>query len=193
MRTKEKTKMKKSISLLIFLLFISAALNAQTADEIQTLLETPVVSYEQAVCFVLEAADVTGYDKTSGQEAAHTAAQNAMNLAIEKKWLPKKAAAQDAITLERLSLLIMKAFKLKGGPMYTWSNSAHYSYREMVFQDFIRGRTDPQMKVSGETLLYIVSRVLFLIEKNPWEIPEQPKGIPEQSEETHADQPEDEQ
>jgi len=171
--------MKKSISLTIFLLLISAAINAQTADEIQALLETPAVSYEQAARFVLEAADVTGsYDKTSGQDA--------MNFAVERKWLPKKATPQDAISLERLSLLIMKAFKLKGGPMYTWSNSAHYSYREMVFQDFIRGRTDPQMKVSGETMLYIVSRVLFIIDRNPWELPEQPA-------ETNADLPEDEQ
>jgi hypothetical protein len=175
--------MKKSISLLIFLLSLPAALNAQTADEMQALLQTPAVSYEQAARFVLEAADVTGsYDKTSGQDAA----QNAMNFAIERKWLPKKAAAQDAITLERLSLLIMKAFNLNGGPMYKWSNSAHYSYREMVFQDFISGRTDPQMKVSGETLLYIVSKVLFTIERNPWELPEQPAEI-------HADLPEDEQ
>jgi hypothetical protein len=171
--------MKKSASLTLFLLFISAALNAQTADEIQTLLETPAVSYEQAARFVLEAADLTGsYDETSGQES--------MNFAVVKKWLPKKAAAHDAITLERLSLLIMKAFNLKGGPMYTRFNSAHYSYREMVFQEFIRGRTDPQMKVSGETMLYIVNRVLFLTEKYPWMLPEQPAEIP-------ADLPENEQ
>jgi len=42
------------------------------------------------------------------------------------------------------------------------------------------------MKVSGETMLYIVSRVLFLIERNPWELPEQFEVTPEET-------PEDEQ
>jgi len=154
--------MKKNISITIFLLILCATLNAQTADEIQTLLKTPAVSYAQAARFVLEAADVTGsYDKASGQDA--------MRFAIEKNWLPKNANAQDAISLEGLSLLIMKSFNLKGGPMYTWFNNAHYSYREMVFQDLIQGRSDPHMKVSGEKMLFIVNRLLYRIEDNPWE------------------------
>jgi len=154
----------KNISITFFLLFLCTALHAQTADEIQTLLKTPAVSYEQAARFVLEAADVKGaYDKTSGQDAAR--------FAVEKKWLPQNANAQDAISLERLSLLIMKAFGVNGGPMYTMFGNAHYSYREMVFQDLIQGRSDPHMKVSGEKMLFIVNRLLFRIENNPWEFP----------------------
>jgi outer membrane protein OmpA-like peptidoglycan-associated protein len=154
--------MKKSVIKTIFLLILCATLHAQTADEIQTLLKTPAVSYAQAARFVLEAADVTGsYDKANGQDA--------MRFAIEKNWLPKNANAQDAISLEGLSLLIMKSFNLKGGPMYTWLNNAHYSYREMVFQDLIQGRSDPHMNVSGEKMLFIVNRLLYRIEDNPWE------------------------
>jgi len=151
----------KNISLTIFLLFICAALQAQTADLIQTLLQTQAVSYAQAAGFVLEAADLSGFDKTSGQDA--------LRFAVEKKWLPANTNAQDAISLEKLSLLIMKAFGLKGGPMYTWFGSAHYSYREMVFKDLIQGRNDPTMKVSGEKMIYIVNRLLYMIEDNPWE------------------------
>jgi hypothetical protein len=58
--------MKKNISVTIFLLFLCTTLNAQTADEIQTLLQTQIVSYSQAVRFVLEATDVSDYyDKTN--------------------------------------------------------------------------------------------------------------------------------
>jgi outer membrane protein OmpA-like peptidoglycan-associated protein len=156
--------MKKSISITFILLFTCAALYAQTADEIQTLLKTPAVSYAQAARFVLEAADVKGpYDKTSGQDAARFAA--------EKKWLPQKADARDAISLEKLSLLIMKAFGVKGGPMYALFGGAHYSYREMVFQDLIQGRSDPHMRVSGERMLFIVNRLLYRVEDDPWEFP----------------------
>jgi len=166
--------MKKNISMTIFLLFLCAAINAQTTDEIQTLLQTPVVSYAQAARFVLEAADVKiPYDNTGEQDAAQEAAQNAMRYAVEKKWLPKKADARDAISLERLSLLIMKAFDLKGGLLYTLFNGAHYSYREMVFQDLIQGESDPHNKVSGEEMIFIVNNLLYRIEDNPWEFTEE--------------------
>jgi len=157
--------MKKNICITFFLLFLYAALHAQTADEILALLQTPAVTYGQAALFVLEAADVeVPYDKTNGQDAA----LEATRFAIEKKWLPAKAKAGDAISLENLSLLIMKAFGLKGGPMYTLFKSAHYGYREMVYRDLIQGQSDPRMKVSGEEMLFIVSRLLYSIEDNPW-------------------------
>jgi len=159
--------MKKTITVTFLLLIICAALNAQTADFIQTLLKTQAVSYSQAARFILEAADVSGYNKTSGQDAA----QNAMRFAAENKWLPQKAKEQDAISLEEMSLLIMKAFNIKGGLMYTLFNSAHYSYRELVFQDIIQGQSDPQMKVSGEKMIFIVNRLLYSIDENPWELP----------------------
>jgi hypothetical protein len=159
---------------LFLLLLFPAVINAQSAqsgaDELQTLLQTAAVSYAQAASFVLEAADVTGFNKAGGQDAAHSAAQSAMRFAVEKKWLSAKADPQDAITLEALSLLIMKAFGLKGGPMYTLFGGAHYSYRELVFKNVIQGRTDPRMKVSGEKMLFIVGRLLYLTEENPWDL-----------------------
>ena len=157
-------------SVVIFFLCAAlyAPLHAQTADEIQTLLQTQAVTYAQAARFVLEAADVNGaYDKTSGQDA--------VRFAVENKWLTQKAQAQDAITLENLSLLIMKAFGLKGGPMYTWFGGAHYSYREMVFKDLIQGRSDPQMKVSGAQMMLIVNRLLSRVEETPAGPPENEK------------------
>jgi hypothetical protein len=163
----------KNISITFFPLFLCAALyaplHAQTAEEIQALLQTPAVNYAQAARFVLEAADVSGsYDKTSGQDA--------VRFAVENKWLPKKADAGGAISLENLSLLIMKAFNLKGGPMYSLVKNAHYSYREMVFKDLIRGRSDPRMKVSGYTMLLIVNRLLYRVE-DTWEFTEQPAAL----------------
>jgi hypothetical protein len=162
--------MKKIVSLTFLLLLFPALINAQTADRIQALLQTAAVSYAQAASFVLEAADVTSFDKSNEQDAAQTAAQSAMRYAVEKKWLSAKADAQDAITLEALSLLIMKAFGLNGGPMYTLFGGAHYSYRELVYKDIIQGRSDPHMKVSGEKMLFIVGRLLYIMEENPWDL-----------------------
>ena len=62
----------KNIVLSFILLSLCAALNAQTADFIQTLLKTPAVNYAQTARFVLKAAEVTGfYDKTNGQDTIY--------------------------------------------------------------------------------------------------------------------------
>jgi hypothetical protein len=169
--------MKQHISLTFLLLLLPAVLYAQSADEMQTLLQTTSVSYAQAARFVLEAAGA--YNTVDAQKAAQEAAAQ---FAVEKKWLPAKANARDAISLEELSLLIMKAFDLKGGPMYTLFGGAHYSYRELVFQDIIQGRNDPKMKVSGEKMLFIVNHLLYSMEENPWELPgNENSGIPEEA------------
>jgi hypothetical protein len=160
--------MKQQIKLTFLLLFFPSMINAQSAEKIQTLLQTAAVSYAQAADFILEAADITGFNKADEQDAA----QSAMSFAVEKKWMSAKANPQDAISLERLSLLIMKAFGLKGGPMYTLFGGAHHSYRELVYKDVIQGRSDPSMKVTGEKMLSIVSRLLYLTEENPWDLPD---------------------
>jgi len=153
--------MKKNIIITFFLLIICATLHAQVADEVQELLKTSAVSYAQAARFVLEAADVTGsFDKKNPQDA--------LRFAAEKKWLPKNVGAKDAITMERFSVLIMRAFGLKGGPMYTLFKNAHYSYREMVIQGLIQGQSDPRMNVSGETMIFVVNRLLYRIADDPW-------------------------
>jgi hypothetical protein len=142
-------------------LFFPELAGAQTAGFIQTHLQTKVVNYGQAVRFVLEAADVNGsYNKSNEQDPAR--------FAVEKKWLPEKALPQDPITLEKLSRLIIKAFGLKGGIMYSLFNSAHYSYCELVYRDIIQGRSDPQMKVTGGKMFFIISRLLYLADENPW-------------------------
>jgi hypothetical protein len=169
--------MKKIVRLTFLLLLFPALSNAQTADRVQTLLQTTFVNYAQAADFVLEAAGIAGsYNETSEQDS--------LSFAVEKKWLPKKANEQDTISMGKLSLLIMKAFDLKGGPMYSLFGGAHYSYRELVYKDIIQGRSDPSMKVTGETMMFIVNRLLFSMEKNPWNFPAQPDGKEIQTEES---------
>jgi hypothetical protein len=111
------------------------------------------LSYEQAAAFVLEAADIP------------TAPTDAFRYAAEQKWLPKNAGAGDTARLDALSLLVMKAFGLKGGAFYTISQSAHYAYRELQYRNMVEGNTGPAMPVSGETLFFILGRALSLTEK----------------------------
>jgi len=129
-------------------------LPAQTAIEIEELLENEALNYERIVSFVLEAADFNGF---SGPEEA-------FRFAGDKKWLPRNASPGGEATLEGVSLLIMQSFNIRGGIFYSLLNTPRYAYRELIYQDIIQGRADPEMKVSGDLLLFLVNRVLSLRE-----------------------------
>lgn len=154
--------MKSFISLasviVALFLILSVSLNAQeglsetrsTAEEIETLLNTDAVTYAQASRFILEAANVS----------AEKNKQEAFNLAIENNWLPKNVSPDDSARLDHISKFLLESFKVKGGIMYSITGNSHYAYRELVHQNVIQNRSDPAMIVSGERLLFYVSRIL---------------------------------
>jgi hypothetical protein len=130
---------------------VSGPLNAQTAGELDLILDTPAVSNAQAARFVLAAAELLPGD-VSGEEAFMYAKEN--------KWLPEKAEAGGNISLGRLSYLIMRAFRLRGGFLYALFPGPRYGYRALIRRDLIQGFADPALGVPGERLLHILGRVL---------------------------------
>jgi len=132
------------------LFFVPAFLYAQTAAEIEELLNTQSLSYEQAARFVLRAADQTG----------NISPAEAFAFAKDKRWLPRKAEPGSMANLDGVSLLVMRSFGIKGGLMFSIFRNPHYAYRELEYKDVIQGRADPKMIVSGELLLFLVNRLL---------------------------------
>ena len=127
---------------------------AQNAAEIEALLSRDAVTYEEAAWFVLRVAEIPGLSSPAG----------AFSYAGERKWLPANAAPGDRARLDGVSLLIMQAFDLDGGFLYSFMKTPHYAYREHVHKNIIQGRTDPAMAVSGDFLLFMTGRVLSLTE-----------------------------
>jgi hypothetical protein len=135
--------------------FIAAApvfIPAQTAAELEAVLESPAVTCSQAAWFTLASASAD-YVLTGGAEGAFKTAR-------ENGWLPPEAAADDPVSLGDLSFLIMKAFDIKGGLMYALLPGKRYAFRAMVSRSFIQGASDPAMTVSGERFLRILGKVL---------------------------------
>ena len=128
---------------------------AQTAAEIENLLNTDAVNYGQAARLVLLA---SGNPDLSPQAA--------FRFASEHGWLPNRAEANDQARLNGLSLLVMKAFDISGGFFYSSLGTAHYAYRELVYRNIFQGRIAPVMPVSGELLIFTVNRVLAFQESN---------------------------
>ena len=138
--------------LIFFFLLASPAFAQSTADQIETLLNTRAVTYAQAARFILQAADIT-------------VTEDPFQYAMQQKWLGKNASADETARLDGVALLVMRTFDIKGGFLYSISKNSHYAYRELVYQDVIQGRIDPVMPVSGDTLLYIINRILSKIEE----------------------------
>jgi hypothetical protein len=143
--------MKKILIVLVLTVFAVEGAFAQTAGEIETLLSAETLSYEQAASFVLKAADTRAPD-------------SAFDYAVERKWLSAKTSQDGIAALNEVSLLIMGAFGIKGGIMYSLVKSPHYAYRELVHQGIIQGRADPGLAVSGDLLLFMAGKVLDRME-----------------------------
>jgi hypothetical protein len=134
----------------VMLLFSVMAAHGQTAAEMEGLLDTGEITCAQAAYFVLAAALE---DPPQNPEAA-------FGMALEQGWLPGNSESSGGITLGGLSLLLMKAFGIKGGLMYRIFPLDRYAYREMTSRGFIEGRSYSALKVSGEQFMGILENVL---------------------------------
>jgi hypothetical protein len=134
-------------SVLVWFVFCASLLHAQTAGEMDILLETREVSFAQASRFVLVGANVADEGTDSGAAYA---------LALERGWLPKDAKPADSIRLDELCQLIMRAFEIKGSFLYRLFPGPRYALRELDYLKLIPGVRDPAVKVSGERFLQIL-------------------------------------
>jgi hypothetical protein len=124
---------------------------AQIAAELERVLDLPVVSYGDAAWVVLNAAGIA---------SAETSRDGAYRFAADNRWFPKKAETEEPATLGGVSLLIMRAFNIRGGFMYTLFPGPRYGYRELARRKIIGGRAYSSTPVSGERLLRILGRAL---------------------------------
>jgi hypothetical protein len=142
----------------IFLLLSAALLPlqtaaAQTAEGLERILTLPVVGYGEAAWVILNAAGTTENSGEFSESGAYCFAE-------DNGWLPKKAAPNTPATLGGVSFLIMKAFNMRGGLMYTLFPGPRYAYRELAYRKIITGRAYSTMRVSGERLLRLLDRAL---------------------------------
>ena len=143
---------KPCLFLLIFLA-IPYILSAQTpAVEFETLLNADVVTYAQASRFVLDAAQVS----EKGE---------AFEYAVSQGWLPENTGAEDAAQLDKIALLLARAFDINGGLLYSLTKNSRYAYRELKYKNVIQGRVDSSMPVSGERLVFYVNRLLTQVKE----------------------------
>ena len=145
------------------LVFLSIPLAAQTAQEVEGLLNESSVTWAAAARFILEASDT----------AVFSSSAEAFRFAAERNWLPRRALPDSPARLNGLSLLMLKSFDIEGGLMYSLTGSRHFAFRELKYLGIIPGSADPFNFVSGEDLLFMTGSLLSLRE-NETEAEEKP-------------------
>jgi hypothetical protein len=143
--------------LALVLLLPAPGASAQTAAELDRLLAAPAVNYADAAWCVLSAA---------GTIPPESSPDNAYRFAADHNWLPRNAESEQPATLGGLSFLLMGAFNLKGGFMYSLRPSPRYAYRELVYRRIISGRAYSSLRLSGDYLLRLLSRTLEYTGRN---------------------------
>ncbi|MDR2303981.1 MAG: hypothetical protein LBE10_05285 [Treponema sp.] len=145
--------MKKTfLALLVFsaALFSTRPAAAQTAAEMDQVLNAEEITYSQAAWFTLASAMAIPPENPDA----------AFRYAKEQGWLQKKAEAAEPASFGGLSFLLTGAFNISGGFMYRLFPGPRYAYRELVYLRLIRGKTDPALRPDGKTFLHILGGVM---------------------------------
>ena len=112
----------RTTAILGFLL-LSAAAFAQTAGQMDALLDAPRVSFAQAAALVLPAAGLLPPE--ADPQAAFDQA---------RPWLPRRAEPDAPIRTGELSRLVIAAFGISGGFMYAIFPCPRYAYRALAWR-----------------------------------------------------------
>lgn len=139
--------MKKRILLIsMLLLLFAASVSAQSADAVTKMIEADEANVGDIAYFF--AVYLEAVPESSPASAAFTALQN-------KGICRADAAADDVLTYKTFAGMLMRAWDVKGGLMYSLTGSDRYALRELQAQGFIPSSVDPMAAVSGYQTLAI--------------------------------------
>ncbi|MFP4179200.1 MAG: hypothetical protein ACLFSA_04030 [Spirochaetaceae bacterium] len=127
------------------------ALSAQSNEVIDGFLEQERATYGHCAYMVLASLGEIP-DEASVEVAAET-------LPAEG-WSLKSRPADQPISLGEYSHMLMKAFDMKGGIMYTLLPGPRYAARELRFLEFIPGNSSPGRSLDGREAVQILGRLL---------------------------------
>jgi hypothetical protein len=146
--------MKKS-GFILFILFISLAVNmnleAQSNDIIDALLAEEQASYGKAAYLALTA---------SGLITEEQSPEQALEVLKEQGWKLDILGAGEPIKLGEYSFILMKAFHIQGGVMYSILPGPRYAGRELSYLGMILGSPSPYRTISGEEAIRILGNIL---------------------------------
>lgn len=134
---------------LLCMLLIPAAVAAQSAAAMDTLLDEENLTFGSSSYLVLAAAGEISDD--TGRSRAAEEISRRIPLFAEK-------SLDDSISLGEFSYLLMNLSGRSGGLMYRILPGPRYAARELAFHGVIQGDAYPNLSLSGERALRIIER-----------------------------------
>ncbi len=144
----------KKRGVLVFCLLSSwwtAPLWAQSNAVMDSLLAQKQASFGDAVYMAMSAVKLV-------PETASPA--DAIKALKGEAWGVSVLAADAPITLGQYAFLLMRAFKMRGGLMYSLFPGPRYAARELAYDRLIYGDASPYRTVSGREVVEILGSVM---------------------------------
>lgn len=131
--------------------FAAATVWSQSNEVMDALLAEEQATLGKTAYLVLSAAGLV--DEAQSVEQAFASL-------LEKPWGFATASPEDRVSLGSYASLVMRAFDMRGGLMYTLFPGRRYAAREFAYRDFIQGNTSPGRTLSGRDVTHVLGRVL---------------------------------
>lgn len=147
------TRLKKSWVLLALLVGTALPLAAQSNQVLDQLLDEQKASFGKVVYMTLAAAKLVPDTATIDQ---------AMDALQAQGWKVKALPADAPIPLGDYSYLLMKAFKVSGGILYSLFPGPRYACRELGYMKVIPSDPRPLRNLSGEEAVRILGNLMAL-------------------------------
>ena len=138
--------------LCIFLFFVIGLFAfGQSNTIMDSLLEEEQTTWGSAAYLVLTAARIIPEDSTQADAVEKLESQG---------WHKEVGAAEESIRLGEYSHMLMKAFEIHGGIMYSLIPGPRYASRELYFKRIIRQHSSPYRTLNGEEAVDILGSLL---------------------------------
>ena len=146
-------KLTFAFFLAAFFALLCLPLSAQSDLVIDHLLEEENAGFGNTVYLVFTAAEEISADASLQEAVKHLA---------DKHWKMQLRDTDDPIRVGEFSLIVLKAFSLKGGLFFRIFPRPRYAAREFAYLELIPYDRNPYGYISGEEVLRIIGKVLEL-------------------------------
>jgi hypothetical protein len=130
---------------------VAGAAWSQSNEVIDSLLSEQRATLAKTAYLVLSAAGFVGEEEPVEQAFAALQAQ---------PWGFAASGPDDVVKLGAFSYLVMKAFSMRGGIMYSIFPGKRYAAKEFAYRGFAVSNTSPGRVLSGTDVTRILGRVL---------------------------------
>lgn len=139
-------------TVILHILLGAGNLPAQSAEIVDTILESETLTFGAASYLVLRSAG-----EKDGIDFAAAAGRIS---ALHPDFTAKKT--DDPVTLGEYCFMLMQIHRHPGGLFYKLFPGPRYAFRDLAFEGVIETRANPNARLSGERALQIAGRYLSL-------------------------------